>query len=89
MAALSMSVQSRDGLQPRQLVPTAQRNPRSIRSPMMGKTTQWIDRVSREGPPELRLCYGDPIAAALKSTNKIDQHTGIDANKAAGVIAKR
>jgi len=55
---------------------------------MMGKTTQWIDRVSREGPPELRLCYGDPIAAALKSTNKIDQHTGIDANKAAGVIGK-
>jgi len=38
--------------------------------------------------PELRLCYGDPIAAALKSANKIDQHTGIDANKVAGVIGK-
>ena|ERR1700754_2137308 len=53
---------------------------------MMGKTTQWIDRVSREAPPELRIYYGDLIAAALKSTNKIDQHTGIDANKVAGVI---
>jgi len=35
MAALSMSVHSRDGLHARQLVPTAHRNPRSRRSPIL------------------------------------------------------
>jgi NAD(P)-dependent dehydrogenase (short-subunit alcohol dehydrogenase family) len=60
--------------------------PGGVKTPMMGKTTRWIDRVCRDGPPELSLYYGDLIAGALKSTNKIDQHTGIDANKVARVI---
>jgi NAD(P)-dependent dehydrogenase (short-subunit alcohol dehydrogenase family) len=62
--------------------------PGGVKTPMMAKTTRWIDRVYRDGPPELTRYYGDMIAGALKSTNKIEQHTGIDANKVARVIGK-
>jgi NAD(P)-dependent dehydrogenase (short-subunit alcohol dehydrogenase family) len=62
--------------------------PGAVKTPIMGKTTEWIDRAYREGPPELLRYYGSMMDAALENTNRIDQHTGMDVSKVAKVIGK-
>jgi hypothetical protein len=62
--------------------------PGAVKTPIMGKTTEWIDRAYREGRPELLRYYGSMMDAALENTNRIDQHTGMDVSKVAKVIGK-
>lgn len=62
--------------------------PGSIKTPLMSKTTQELERVRRDGSPELALRYGAMIRTAIEHTAKIDRHTGLDPSVVAKVIGK-
>ena len=62
--------------------------PGGVKTPLLGRASQWVEQLYRDSPPELAQRYGAMLTVMLEQTNKIDQQTGIDASAVAEVVGK-
>jgi NAD(P)-dependent dehydrogenase (short-subunit alcohol dehydrogenase family) len=62
--------------------------PGGVNTPLIGRTSQWIEQLYGGSPPELAQRYGAMLTVMLEQTNKIDRQTGIDASAVAKVVDK-
>jgi NAD(P)-dependent dehydrogenase (short-subunit alcohol dehydrogenase family) len=62
--------------------------PGGVKTPLLGKTSQWAEQLHGDGPPELAQRYGAMLTVMLEQTNKTDRQTGIDASAVAEVVGK-
>jgi NAD(P)-dependent dehydrogenase (short-subunit alcohol dehydrogenase family) len=62
--------------------------PGAVNTRLVNSTTQRVNQLQRDGPPELMQRYGAMLATALDSMIRINQWTGLDASTVATVIGK-
>jgi NAD(P)-dependent dehydrogenase (short-subunit alcohol dehydrogenase family) len=62
--------------------------PGGVKTPLLGKSSQWAEQLHGDGPPELAQRYGAMLTVMLEQTTKIDRRTGIDASAVAEVVRK-
>jgi NAD(P)-dependent dehydrogenase (short-subunit alcohol dehydrogenase family) len=61
-------------------------DPGGIKTPLMGKTTEELERAHRDSSPEMAARYGAMIRTAIHHTTRIDRRTGLDPQAVATVI---
>ncbi|MCW2653494.1 MAG: hypothetical protein QOE41_3683 [Mycobacterium sp.] len=62
--------------------------PGGVKTPLIGRASQWVEQLYGDSPPELAQRYGAMLTVMLEHTNKIDRQTGIDASAVAEVVGK-
>jgi NAD(P)-dependent dehydrogenase (short-subunit alcohol dehydrogenase family) len=62
--------------------------PGGVKTPLLGRASQWVEQLYGDGPPELAQRYGAMLTVMREQTNKIDRQTGIDAGAVAEVVGK-
>jgi NAD(P)-dependent dehydrogenase (short-subunit alcohol dehydrogenase family) len=62
--------------------------PGGVKTPLLGRASQWVEQLYRDSPPKLAQRYGAMLTVMLEQTKKIDRQTGIDASAVAEVVGK-